>query len=191
MFYIVRVSMQAGATAVRLESADARYPHARWHMIKRHLSRLLIMAMLLPLIGAVTAGCSKTPTHVGPTPPAASLTEGEPAFSILAGSWEYEEGAAVVPLEIDRGGVGIYPYKGGRLITDSLDDHHWRGRWHQQENDREGGFEVTLVPDFSEGDGRWWYTRIGTNTSPADKGGTFHLIRAEADPLHNLSTARP
>lgn len=160
-------------------------------MSTRYLSQFVIMALILPLIGVVTAGCSQTPPQAVRTLSADSVTDEEQVFSILAGSWEYEEGAAVVPLEIDRGGVGIYPYKGGRLITDSLDDHRWRGRWHQTENDREGGFEVSLAPDFSEGDGRWWYTRIGGNTSPAEKGGTFHLIRAEADPLHNLSTARP
>ncbi|HSE60127.1 MAG TPA: hypothetical protein VLA99_15615 [Nitrospiraceae bacterium] len=150
-------------------------------MKKRDRSRLLIISALLPLISAVIAGCSQIPPQAAPTP-AASVTEGEPPFSVLAGSWEYEEGTAVVPLEIDRSGIGAYPYKGGRLITDSLDDHHWRGRWHQPENDREGGFEVTLAPDFSEGEGHWWYTRIGVNHAPTEKGGTFRLTRSEPSP---------
>lgn len=147
-------------------------------MNKRILFRLLVMGALLPLIGTVVAGCSQIPRQ-DVSPPAASITEGDPPFSVLVGLWEYEEGAAVVPLEIDRDGVGTYPFKGGRFITDRLDDHHWQGRWHQTENDREGGFEVTLSPDFSEGDGRWWYSRIGSNHAPTEKGGTFHLTRSD------------
>ena len=99
-------------------------------MDKRDRSRLWIMGALLPLIGAVIAGCSQVPQQAVPAQ-AVSITEEEAAFSVLAGLWDYEEGTAVVPLEIDRSGVGTYPYKGGRLITDSLDDHHWQGRWHQ------------------------------------------------------------
>jgi hypothetical protein len=139
------------------------------------------MDTLLPLIGLLMVGCSQIPQQAV-SPLAAPVPEREPAFSVIAGSWEYEEGTAVVPLEIDHRGVGTYPYKGGRLITDSLDDHHWRGHWHQAENDREGGFEVTLAPDFSEGDGHWWYTRIGRNHAPTEKGGTFHLTRSEPSP---------
>lgn len=151
----------------------------RGFMDKRDRSRLWIIGALLPVIGAVIAGCSQIPRQAGSLQ-TASIAEGESAFAVLAGSWEYEEGAAVVPLEIDRSGVGTYPYKGGQLITDSLDDRLWRGRWHQAENDREGGFEVTLTPDLSEGDGRWWYTRIGRDQSPTEKGGTFHLMRSES-----------
>ena len=150
-------------------------------MDKRDRSRLWIMGALLPLIGAVIAGCSQVPQQAVPAQ-AVSITEEEAAFSVLAGLWDYEEGTAVVPLEIDRSGVGTYPYKGGRLITDSLDDHHWQGRWHQAENDREGRFEVILTLDLSEGDGRWWYTRIGRDQTPTEKGGTFHLTRSEPSP---------
>jgi hypothetical protein len=160
---------------------DMQETWVRGFMDKRDQSRLWIIGALLPLIGAVTAGCLQIPQQAGSSQ-TASITEGEAAFAILAGSWEYEEGAAVVPLEIDRSGVGTYPYKGGQLITDSLDDHHWRGRWHQAENDREGGFEVTLAPDLSEGDGRWWYTRIGRDQSPTETGGVFHLTRSEPSP---------
>ncbi|MEX5215889.1 MAG: hypothetical protein NW703_17240 [Nitrospiraceae bacterium] len=147
-------------------------------MDSRGRSRLWILGAVLSLIGAAIDGCSQMPQQAV-LPPAASVTDEEGAFTALAGSWEYEEGTAVVPLEIDRSGVGTYPYKGGRLITDSLDDHHWRGRWHQAENDREGGFEVILTPDLSEGDGRWWYTRIGRDLSPTEKGGTFRVTRSE------------
>jgi hypothetical protein len=47
--------------------------------------------------------------------------------------------------------------------------------WFQEENDRDGGFAVQFSPDFSEGEGQWWYSRIGTDHAPTQKGGTFHL----------------
>lgn len=95
---------------------------------------------------------------------------------VLAGDWDYEEDA-VVTLTLDEQGNGTYPWKGGRFETQSLSDHTWHGRWIQQENDREGGFTVHLSPDFSNGEGRWWYTRIEDNLAPTQKGGTFHLTK--------------
>lgn len=100
-----------------------------------------------------------------------------PLFAVLAGAWEYEEGAVVIGLTLDEQGMGSYPFKGGRFLTTSLADHEWRGRWVQSENDREGEFLVQLTPDMSEGEGRWWYTRIGSNRSPSEKGGRFRLSR--------------
>lgn len=94
----------------------------------------------------------------------------------LAGEWEYEDGA-VLTLRLDEQGNGTYEWKEGRFETQALNGHLWRGVWIQRENDREGGFLVELSPDFTEGDGRWWYTRIGDNPSPSEKGGTFHLSR--------------
>lgn len=95
---------------------------------------------------------------------------------VLAGDWDYEEDA-VVTLTLDEQGNGTYPWKGGRFETQSLSDHTWQGRWIQQDNDREGGFTVHLSPDFSNGEGRWWYTRIEDNMAPTQKGGTFHLTK--------------
>jgi hypothetical protein len=95
---------------------------------------------------------------------------------VLAGEWEYEDGA-VVTLTLDEQGNGTYPWKDGRLITHSLSDHVWQGMWVQEENDREGGFIVHFAPDFSEGEGRWWYTKIENDRAPAQKGGTFHLTK--------------
>lgn len=96
--------------------------------------------------------------------------------SVLAGEWEYEEGA-VVTLTLDEQGNGTYPWKGGRFETHSLSDHTWQGRWIQEENDREGGFIVQLSPDFSNGEGQWWYTRIADDPAPTQKGGIFHLTK--------------
>ena len=95
---------------------------------------------------------------------------------MLAGEWEYEDGA-VVTLTLDERGNGTYPWKEGRFETIDLSDHTWKGMWLQKENDREGGFTVKFSSDFSEGDGQWWYTRIGTDRTPIEKGGTFHLTR--------------
>ncbi|HET7909586.1 MAG TPA: hypothetical protein VFL19_02660 [Nitrospira sp.] len=95
---------------------------------------------------------------------------------VLGGEWDYEEGA-VVTLTLDEQGNGTYPWKGGRFETFSLFDHTWQGRWIQQENDREGEFIVQLSPDFSTGEGRWWYTRIGDDLAPTQKGGTFSLTK--------------
>jgi len=95
---------------------------------------------------------------------------------VLAGEWEYEDGA-VVTLTLDEQGNGTYPWKDGRFVTTTLTDHTWHGRWMQGENDREGGFTVMFSPDFQEGEGRWWYSRIGADQSPTQPGGTFHLSR--------------
>lgn len=95
---------------------------------------------------------------------------------ILAGDWDYEE-LAVVLLTLDESGNGTYGWKKGQLRTQSFDGTHWEGTWLQEDNDREGTFVVELSPDLSEGDGRWWYTRIGDDRAPTAKGGTFRLSR--------------
>ena len=95
---------------------------------------------------------------------------------LLAGEWDYEE-LAVVLLTLDETGNGSYGWKKGYLRTVAFEGVQWEGTWLQEENDREGGFVVELTPDFSEGAGRWWYTRIGDDRAPSTKGGTFHLAR--------------
>jgi len=95
---------------------------------------------------------------------------------VLAGEWDYEEDA-VVTVTLDEQGNGTYPWKGGRFETHSLSDHTWHGKWIQEANDREGGFTVQLSPDFSRGEGRWWYTRIENDLAPTQKGGTFQLTK--------------
>lgn len=101
--------------------------------------------------------------------------------SVLAGEWEYEDGAVVV-LRLDEQGNGTYPYKDGRFETSQLDGHTWVGKWYQRENDREGGFRVILSEDYTEGDGTWWYDRIGTDVILRHKGGTFHLSKRITSP---------
>ena len=108
--------------------------------------------------------------------------------SVLAGEWEYEDGAAVT-LRLDDHGNGDYAWKEGRFETTQFSGHTWVGNWYQKENDREGGFVVKLSPDYTEGEGTWWYVRIGSNHSPSEKGGTFHLSRKTS--LTNLSDTPP
>ncbi len=131
--------------------------------------------------------CSHAPrpqeaVWVEPAAGAISLHRAE--HVVLAGEWEYEEGGMVVPLKLDRFGNGSYDFKDGRFRTDLLSEHRWAGAWAQQENDREGGFEITLSPDFSEGDGRWWYTRIEQDHAPVQAGGRFHVVKVQSMAEH-------
>jgi hypothetical protein len=81
---------------------------------------------------------------------------------------------------LDKRGNGHYEWKHGRFETHALIDHTWYGRWFQKDNDREGGFMVEFSPDFSEGEGHWWYSRIETDHAPLQKGGTFQLNKKQA-----------
>jgi len=103
---------------------------------------------------------------------------------------EYVDGAAV-RLTLDEQGNGHYDWKDGRFETHSLIDHTWRGMWFQKENDREGGFTVEFSPDFSEGEGRWWVSRIGADQTATQKGGTFHLSRKIALMNHSDTSTTP
>ncbi len=96
--------------------------------------------------------------------------------SVLEGEWEYEDGGSVV-LRLDEQGNGTYEFKDGRFETNQFGGRIWGGKWYQKENDREGGFRVTLSADYEEGEGTWWYDRIGTNASPLKKGGTFRVTK--------------
>ena len=87
---------------------------------------------------------------------------------VLAGEWEYAEGV-VVRLTLDEQGNGRYPWKDGRFETHALIGHTWHGMWFQKENGREGGFTVDLTPDFSEGEGRWWVSRVGDDHTASQK----------------------
>jgi len=134
-----------------------------------------LLVMLLLLLGAA---CSqpmiRSDQSTGSVPPPLSEAPGD--RSVLAGEWEYEDGA-VVMLRLDEQGNGPYAWKDGRFETQVLDGRFWQGMWFQKENDREGGFAVELSADLSEGEGRWWYTRIGTDQAPTQKGGSFHLTK--------------
>lgn len=137
--------------------------------MRLHTAVLLFVSSILP-------ACSTT-EMAKPAPDAAPVVYSDSGDrSLLAGEWEYEDGA-ILTLRLDEQGNGTYAWKDGRFETQALDGHLWQGMWVQRENDREGGFTVELSQDFAEGEGRWWYTRIGSNQAPTEKGGTFHLTR--------------
>lgn len=130
------------------------------------------------------AGCAAQP--VAQPPVSVELSADD--RSVLAGEWEYEDGAAIM-LRLDEQGNGTYSYKDGRFETTQFADRTWVGKWYQKENDREGGFSVTLSKDHSEGQGTWWYVRIGADRTPTKKGGTFHLSKKSS--LATLSAISP
>lgn len=105
-------------------------------------------------------------------PPQAALEKFSPA-----GIWLYEDKLVTGEANLDENGNGEYPWKKGYFVTETWEDGVWKGTWHQPGNDREGGFELELSADLSFAQGRWWYTRIGDDTSPAKPGGKFSLTR--------------
>jgi len=80
-------------------------------------------------------------------------------------------------------------WKDLRFETHTLIGHTWHGMWCQKENDQDVKFTVEFSPDFSEGERRWWYSRIGADHAPTQKGGTFHLGKKTA--LMNHSDTPP
>ncbi|MBI3356600.1 MAG: hypothetical protein HY038_07525 [Nitrospirae bacterium] len=133
---------------------------------------LHVFSVVAMTVALMVTGCGNQ-SLVRP-PAQADLPAGD--RSILAGEWEYEDGAAVI-LQLDEQGNGTYPFKEGRFETLQFGEHTWVGKWYQKENDREGGFVVKLSVDYTEGEGTWWYDRIGADLGPSEKGGTFHLSR--------------
>ena len=131
-------------------------------------------SILMALVGAllVATGCAIQPPILPPVTAEAPKND----RSILAGEWEYEDGSTVL-LQLDEQGNGTYPFKDGRFETSRLAGHTWVGTWSQKENDREGGFSVNLSEDYSEGQGTWWYVRIGADQRPTQKGGMFRLSK--------------
>ncbi|HJT21563.1 MAG TPA: hypothetical protein VJ746_13890 [Nitrospira sp.] len=140
--------------------------------MKYALNRLVLIGSVLLL----SAACTQPAVKQQPPERVIDSSEVSEDRARLAGEWEYEDGA-VVMLRLDERGNGSYAWKEGRFQTMALNGLTWDGMWFQLENDREGGFTVQLSPDFSEGEGRWWYTRIGQDHSPSQKGGTFHLTK--------------
>lgn len=101
----------------------------------------------------------------------------------LAGPWEYQDDAAGKgTINLNELGKGAYDWEEGRLETLSLKEGQWIGIWVQEENDREGGFELTFSKDSPVAQGKWWYTRIENNHDPLQPGGTFWMARPSAVP---------
>ena len=150
-------------------------------------TRFWLIALCLLSAACTQPMVQRDASTVSVTPPVPGTEEDRRA---LAGEWEYEDGA-IVTLVLDEQGNGTYPWKEGRFETTTLADHTWHGRWIQNENDREGGFVVEFLPDFSEGEGRWWYSRIGSDRAPTQKGGTFHLSRKSSQIVQSETPSLP
>jgi hypothetical protein len=139
-------------------------------MFRHYLIMMILLASAL-----LSSACAYQGVSVESSPPL-SKTSQVSDRQVLAGEWEYiDPTGAVVLLTLDEQGNGHYQWNDGRFETHRLIDHTWSGKWFQEVNDRDGEFTIQLSPDFSEGEGRWWYSRIGTNRAPTQKGGTFHL----------------
>ena len=164
-----------------------RAPDRVWSIVlagSKGYAPLLLVCVLL------ATACTKPGVHqaipTDPLPPSMACQAGN--CPVLAGEWEYVDGLAV-RLTLDEQGNGRYDWKDGRFETHSLIGHTWPGMWFQKENDRDGGFTVEFSPDFSEGEGRWWVSRIGADQTAAQNGGTFHLSKKIA--LMNRSDTPP
>jgi len=142
-------------------------------MLRHYFNIMILLASVL-----LSSACASQSISIDSSPPP-SLQAGE--RQVLAGEWEFIDATgAVVLLTLDEQGNGRYEWNHGRFETHRLIDHTWSGKWFQEVNDRDGGFTIELSPDFSEGEGRWWYSRIGTDRAPTRKGGTFHLRSSSA-----------
>lgn len=164
-------------------------PDRLWPIVlagSRGYAPLLLVCVLLTAACAMTAVDRAIPTD------SLSSSMACPAVDchVLAGEWEYVDGAAV-RLTLDEQGNGHYDWKDGRFETHSLIGHTWQGMWFQKENDRQGGFTVEFSPDFSEGEGRWWVSRVGADQAPTEKSGTFHLSRKTASMNHSDTRPAP
>jgi hypothetical protein len=152
-------------------------------MLRRYLNIPILLGSAL-----LSAACAESPVHqtvpMDATAPSMASHAGD--LHVLAGEWEYIDGTgAAVLLTLDEQGNGHYAWKEGRFETHTFINHTWNGLWFQKENDREGGFTVEFSPDFSEGEGGWWHSRIGTDYAPTQKGGTFHLSKGPTPMSHD------
>ena len=141
-------------------------------MSLRYIGILVLCACTL-----IAEACAKPAVHrvlpMDALPPSMGSQPGD--RRVLVGAWEVDD--VLARLVLDEKGNSRYDWKDGRLETLSLIGHTWRGMWFQKENDRDGEFMVEFSPDFSEGEGRWWYRRIGTDHAPTQKGGRFHISK--------------
>jgi len=131
------------------------------------------------MLSVGATGCAHT-EYVRPQESSQPILAIEPDVP-LEGTWEYEESGQTILISLDKHGNGAYRWKDGKFMTTSCSNGVWKGWWSQRGNDRDGQFEVKLSPDGSEGEGRWWYTRIGPNLSPDQRGGLFHIGRQTGD----------
>jgi uncharacterized protein (TIGR02246 family) len=145
----VRMLVPLRETGV-LERRDGQWVLVAWHESVR-----------------TAAGISQA--SAGPLP--ATATAGAPD---LSGRWKVQETDRTYEATLDTDGNGTYTWQGGEIRTTRLDGRVWQGTWHQPGNDREGGFEVLLSDDRTQGQGSWWYTRVDSRkVPPREWGGPY------------------
>ena len=108
-------------------------PDRVWSIVlagrKRHAPLLLACILL-------AAACTKPAVHRDVSMDSLPLSMASQASDrqVLAGEWEYVDGA-VVRLTLDEQGNGYYDWKDGRFEAHTLIGHTWHARWFQKEND--------------------------------------------------------
>jgi len=137
------------------------------------VKKLIFLFMLAGLL-VVLQGCANLASSK--RPPVSTEQISVDGFN-PAGLWIYEDNIVFGEAEFDENGNGSYPWKKGYFVTESWQGGVWTGTWVQPGNDREGRFELKLSEDLNSATGRWWYTRIGDDTSPDKPGGRFSLTR--------------
>jgi hypothetical protein len=136
--------------------------------------RAIIFSSLV--LAAAMTGCAKDIGRHVQGSQASPAPSGAP-YPSLAGTWEYEERGNTILITLNEYGNGTYDWKDGRFMTATYSNGVWKGSWSQRENDRDGEFEVILSQDRPAGEGRWWYTRIGSDMAPTHPGGVFQIAR--------------
>lgn len=162
-------------------------------MLLRHVGASLLLACAMLAVACVKPMVPQTACMTSP-PPSSSMASQPGDRHVLAGEWEYVDGAvdgAVGRLTLDQQGNGRYNWKDGRFETHTLIGHTWHGIWFQKGNDRDGGFTVEFSPNFSTGEGCWWYNRIGEDHVPMQKGGTFRLSKKTSGISHRNTPPTP
>ncbi len=157
-----------------------------------HLRKWKMVGVFL-LLQFVFFGCRSTPPEPQVDAPGPTLQPSSMKKSDLAGTWEYRDENGVYCLTLNQEGHGVYEWQGGRLLTTKLDNGGWQGKWYQTKNDREGEFNLLLSSSGKQAEGRWWYTRIADNHSPAQSGRRFSLFQMPCSPQveHKLPSTPP
>ncbi|WP_447985146.1 hypothetical protein [Nitrospira sp. Nam74] len=145
----------------------------RWQRCSRAIafSPLLLTAMILGCVKDTGGHLQHSQAAVMPPTTAAT------PYPSLAGTWKYEESGQTILITLNEYGRGTYDWKDGQFITTTFSGGVWKGFWSQRDNDRDGEFEVTFMQNAAKGQGRWWYTRIGSDTAPSRPGGVFQIAR--------------
>jgi hypothetical protein len=166
-------------------------PHRQTRLHWQRYTRAIVFSPLL--LAAMMTGCAKdVGRHVQESQdPAMPPAKGAISYPSLAGTWQYEESGQTILITLNEYGCGTYDWKDGQFITTTFSNGVWKGFWSQRENDRDGAFEVTFLQNATEGQGRWWYTRIGSDTAPKRPGGVFQIAHQSSQDRFTQQASGP